>query len=71
MTTLEYLTNRYGGKPHLTVADLADFMGMSDKSVQNAISADRFPIRTAKKGKFRVADVRDVADWWDKQRTSA
>lgn len=71
MNTIEFLTRQYDGKPHLNVKDLADFMGMTKKSVLNAISADKFPIPTAKKGKHRVADIRDVAEWWDKQRNSA
>lgn len=64
------LMNRYG-KLHLDTTDLAEFMQMQEKSVLNAISAGRFPIKTAKKGKSRVADVRDVAEWWDQQRASA
>lgn len=70
MNTVDMLMNRYG-KLDLDTKDLADFMRMQEKSVLNAISAGRFQIRTAKKGKHRVADVRDVADWWDKQRQSA
>lgn len=70
MKTVDMLINRYG-KLDLDSADLADFMRMREKSVLNAISAGRFPIKTAKKGKHRVADVRDVAEWWDQQRASA
>jgi len=70
MNTIEMLIQRYK-KLDLDTTDLADFMRMQEKSVLNAISAGRFPIKTAKKGKHRVADVRDVADWWDQQRASA
>lgn len=70
MNTLQMLMDRYG-KLDMDVKDLSDFMRMGEKSILNAISAERFPIRTAKKGRSRVADVRDVADWWDKQRESA
>lgn len=47
---------------------LADVFGLSYKSLLNAISAERFPVHTYKIGKSRVADVRDVAAFLDRQR---
>ena len=55
----------------LGVADLAYICNMTPGSVRTAISAERFPIKTYKEGKFRLADVRDVVTYLDNKRASA
>ena len=63
MTTGQTLLDRYGLT--LTIKDLSNVMHMKEKSIQNAISANRFPIRTVKTGKKRLATYRDVAAFLD------
>lgn len=64
--TERYLLDKYG---HwlLTSAELAEELRKEPKTVLNDISAERFPIRTRKEGKYRVADLRDVAAYLDKR----
>lgn len=67
-STLSMLIGRYE-KMHLDLDDLAKLMAMTNrKSVQNAINGGWFPIRTMKRGRARVADIRDVAAYLDKAR---
>lgn len=62
--TEKYLIDKYQSL-RLGVEQLSQEFMMTPKSITNAISAGRFPIHTYKFGKFRVADVRDVADYLD------
>lgn len=65
------LIDRYGSL-HLTADEIAEVIGWKcGKSVLNAISGDRFPVRTMKMGKRRVADVRDLAAYLDAQRQAS
>lgn len=69
--TEKYLLDKYQTLA-LDAEQLAEVMRMKDsKCVLNAISADRFPVKTYKLGKKRVADVRDVAAYIDSQRSAA
>ncbi len=69
-TTEQYLIDKYNSLT-LTTPQLAEVLHMKVKPLQNAISAERCPVHTYKIGKRRVADVRDVAEWMDRQRLSA
>ena len=71
MTTLEMLLARYGG-PHMNTAQLAECFGFKcSKNVLEAVRHQRFPVRTFVLGSRRVADIRDVAEYIDKQRAEA
>ena len=65
----QYLIQKYG--PLLNTKALAEVFNYKDSAtVLNAISAERFPIKTHRVGKSRVADVRDVIAYLDKQRAA-
>ena len=66
-TSLQMLLGQFE-KIHLDVDDLAKLMNMKKQSVFNAINGGWFPIKTFKKGKARVADIRDVAEYLDRAR---
>ncbi len=53
----------------LNTRQLADVLHYTNpRALLNAISARRCPIRTFRVGKSRVADIRDVADYLDRER---
>ncbi len=69
--TERYLLNKYGTLV-MTVDEIASELRYRDpKSILNAISAGRFPIKTRREGKYRVADVRDVAGYLDERRSAS
>lgn len=70
MDTVQLLLQKYKSIT-MTVLQLAELTGMQEKSVQNAISAVRFPIHTYRLCGRRVADIRDVAAFLDSQRDPA
>lgn len=59
-----YLFNKYG-KAWLTIRDLAEELQIEEKSIFNAISAERFPIPTFKDkaSNRRKATVTAVAEY--------
>lgn len=70
MTTVEMLKKKYGFL--LTTKDLCELLHFaSTKALLNTISAGAFPIPTFKRGRHRVADVRDVARYLDELREEA
>lgn len=72
MTTLEMLIARYGG-PHMNTSQLAECLEYASRnSVLEAVARGDFPVRTFKlRHNCRVADIRDVAEYLDKQRAEA
>jgi len=56
------------GKLILTLNEVATELGMEVGTAHNRIGAGTFPIPTRKEGKNRVADLRDLAEYFDKQR---
>lgn len=69
MTTVEMLLTKYG--PTLGTKELSEVLRITPASIRNAISDETFPIPTHKDGKYRLADVRDVAAHLDRQREKA
>lgn len=55
----------------ITMRELAAELGISYKSLLNAISAETFEITTYKEQRNRYADIRDVAEHLDQRRRSA
>lgn len=64
-----YLVAKYGVR--LSINNLVDICNMSAGSIRNAISEERFPIKTYKEGKQRYADCRDVIEYLDEARKAA
>lgn len=65
MNTLSYLIDKWD-KMRLNTDELAVELGYADsKCVLNAIGAERFPVHTYKTGKYRYADLRDIAKYYD------
>lgn len=69
MTTVEMLLMKYG--PTLGTKELSEVLRITPASIRNAISDETFPIPTYKEGKYRLADVRDVAAYMDERREGA
>ncbi|AYR25790.1 hypothetical protein [Herbaspirillum rubrisubalbicans] len=55
----------------MTLAEVCDEISMETGTAHNKISAGTFPIPTRKEGRNRVADVRDVGEYLDRQRQAA
>lgn len=64
-----YLLDRYG--PRLTVAQLAEAIGMPVGTVRNRISDGTLGVRTYKDAGRRWADFRDVATYLDVKRAAS
>ena len=58
-------------KPRITMAELADFMGVSLHRAQNMKSAGELPVPVYKEGRNVYCDLRDVAAYLDVMRESA
>lgn len=54
-----------------TLAEVCEEISLEVGTAHNKISAGTFPIPTRKEGRNRVADVRDVGDYLDRQRQEA
>lgn len=52
----------------MTLSEVCDEISIVSGTAHNMLSAGTFPIPTRKEGRNRVADVRDVAEYLDKQR---
>lgn len=55
----------------MTLAEVCDEISIEVGTAHNKISAGTFPIPTRKEGRNRVADVRDVGEYLDRQRQEA
>jgi predicted site-specific integrase-resolvase len=55
----------------MTLAEVCDEISMETGTAHNKLSAGTFPIPTRKEGRNRVADVRDVGEYIDRQRQEA
>jgi len=55
----------------ITTRQLAQFMGIDFRSLQNGLGAGRYIIPTYKEGKHRYVDLRDLASYLDAKRRSA
>lgn len=58
-------------KPRLSLAELADFMGVSLHRAQNMKSAGELPVPVYKEGRNWYCDLRDMAAYLDAMRESA
>jgi predicted DNA-binding transcriptional regulator AlpA len=68
LLTQAWLLEKYGAR--LTLDQLADALAMSKNTIYNQVSQGTFPVRTYLDGK-RYADYRDVAEHFDRCRSSA
>ncbi|MDR6395343.1 hypothetical protein ACTOWA_07115 [Herbaspirillum seropedicae] len=55
----------------MTLAEVCEEISLEVGTAHNKISAGTFPIPTRKEGRNRVADVRDVGEYLDRQRQEA
>jgi len=61
-----YLLDKYG--PRLTMAELAEVLGVAHGTLRNRLSAGTLKCRTYYDGGTRYADFRDVAEYLDQCR---
>lgn len=66
MTNLQLLIQQYGCIT-LDMAQLGEVLHMTPKSVLNAASAGRLPVKTYKSGRARLANIKDIAEYLDGQ----
>lgn len=69
LLTQAHLLDKYG--PRLDAEALGSALGKDPKTVRNLIAANRLGIPTYLDGGKRWADARDVANYFDAQRTAA
>lgn len=69
MTTVELFHLSYG--PAMGRAQLADLLGISPGTLNNKISRGEVDIPCIGRGNAARWDIRDVATWWDAQRTTS
>ena len=62
---------QFDNKIVLTLPEICAASGYMQQTAYNEISLGVFPIRIRKQGKKWIADIRDVADWLDRQRDLA
>jgi len=55
----------------MKLEEVCEEIGVVRGTAHNLLSAGAFPIPTRKEGRNRVADVRDVGDYLDRQRELA
>ncbi len=65
------LAARYDGRVPLNLDDVCDALGTKKQTAYNQLSAGAFPVPMRKEGKHLVCDIRDVAEYLDKQRAAA
>jgi hypothetical protein len=66
---IAYLIEKYGLR--LTLHQLAEALGREESTIRNQLSAETFEIPTYMDGGKRWADVRDVAEYFDRGRARA
>lgn len=69
LITQAYLLERYG--PRLSIDQLAEVLSIKPGTLYNQVSAGTCTVPTYVDGGRRWADVRDVADTFDKLRAQA
>jgi len=57
--------------PTMTAAQVAELLGIGERSLENQIYAERCPIPMFKVGNKFAAHISDVADYIDSQRAEA
>jgi len=71
MKTVLALLMMNEGRPVMTLKDVADIMGITERTAENKVYAQEFPIPVFKLGSKWVAHVHDVANHIDAQRAGA
>lgn len=67
--TQAYLIERYG--PRLTIPELAEVLGMAEKSLRNRLSEGKITLPMYIDHGVKCADYRDVAEYLDQCRGRA
>jgi hypothetical protein len=71
MNTTFLLMAGCDGRMHLSIGELCDAIGYAKQTAYNEISAGRFPIPMQKRAGKLMADIRDVAEYLDREREQA
>jgi hypothetical protein len=58
-------------KPIMMAAEVADLLGISERTLENQFYAQRAPITLFKVGSKLAAHITDVAEYIDRQRADA
>lgn len=67
-SSLFILMGQFDSKAILTLPEICAATGYEQQTAYNEISQGIFSIPIRKQGKKWIADIRDVADWLDRQR---
>ncbi|MGF6792798.1 helix-turn-helix transcriptional regulator [Paraburkholderia sp. 35.1] len=70
-SSMFFLAAQFDGRVTLTLDEACEAIGIAKKTGYNLISLGTFPIPHRKQGKRLVIDVRDVADYLDRERANA
>lgn len=71
MNTTFLLMAHSEGRMHLSIGELCDAIGYAKQTAYNEISAGTFPIPMQKRAGKWMADIRDVAEYLDREREQA
>ncbi|CAG9178035.1 helix-turn-helix transcriptional regulator [Cupriavidus pampae] len=70
-SSLILLAAQFDGRMLLSLDEVCDAIGIQKQTAYNRLSSGSFPIPMRKEGRNLVGDIRDVAEYLDKQRTAA
>lgn len=70
-SSMFFLAAQFDGRVILTLEEACEAIGIATKTGYNQISLGTFPLPTRKQGKRVLVDVRDVAEYLDRERAAA
>ncbi|CAB3758452.1 helix-turn-helix transcriptional regulator [Paraburkholderia humisilvae] len=70
-SSMFYLAAQFDGRVVLTLDEACEAIGIATKTGYNQISMGTFPLPHRKQGKRVLIDVRDVAEYLDRERATA
>lgn len=71
MNTTLLLMAQFDGRSQLSIGDVCEAIGYGKQTAYNEISAGTFPIPMQKRAGKWIADIRDVAEYLDRERAAA
>lgn len=71
MKSLFILMAQFDSKLQLSLDEVCEAIGYAKQTAYNEISAGAFPVPMQKRAGKWVADIRDVAEYLDAERTAA
>lgn len=70
-SSMFFLAAQFDGRVVLTLEEACAAIGIATKTGYNLLSAGNFPLPHRKTGKRVLIDVRDVAEYLDRERDAA